>query len=59
MNDLVFASNLAIEGQKYLLYRWQGEYGDGYPSNIRDSRCIEIENNLDRLRQIKGEAKDE
>ena len=57
MNDLIFASSLAIEGQSYLLHKWRGEYGNEYPADIKKSRCAEIQDNLDRLRQIRRDAK--
>lgn len=57
MNDLIFASSLAIDGQSYLLDKWRGSHGNDYPVDVRKSRCAEIQENLDRLRQIRRDAK--
>ena len=53
---VIEAIDLAIEGQKYLLFKWGGEYGQAYPSELRASRQQEITKNMNELRELRGEV---
>ena len=51
--DIEFAIRLAISGRKYLVEKWRGKYGDGYPKDIRDNQINEYNDDIARLREIR------
>ena len=63
LSDARFAVDAALEGRKWLLYKWQGDYGDDYKDlevhgiNIRDHRIESIHCDIARLRKFKEKLK--
>jgi len=49
------AVKLAIEGQRHLLYKWQGEYGAGYPQSTREFQIDSIKKTISELQDLKNE----
>ncbi len=45
-------NNLALEGQKYLRLKWEGDYGNGYPLGVRERRLYEIAETIAALKDI-------
>jgi hypothetical protein len=51
-----FAVVTALEGQKWLLFKWRGDYGLKN-TRVRDSRIEEIQQDIQRLKKFKEDLK--
>ena len=49
------ALDIAIKGQTFLRSRWEGEYGYGYPQEVRTVQIKHINNTIDELKELKNE----
>ena len=58
MRDRILeAVRTAIEGQKWLRYKWEGEYGSEYSADIRKNRIASINDEINKLGELRDEIK--